>query len=127
LASLSSAVTFSQIPNPGRLNPSRVTCSNTPLSTLEEEMAQKLMHSFWPIGLPLTSTSCNYYFYRLKILQKVCSEHNGEKPYEEIIGKAVVKYSVYPKGTTVRYGQLSRNAKTIIALSLLAAAILCTA
>jgi hypothetical protein len=42
-------------------------------------------------------------------IKKVCSEHNGEKQYEEIIGTALVKYSVYPKGTIMVYVASSNN------------------
>ncbi|MGA9151851.1 MAG: hypothetical protein WBZ36_14835 [Candidatus Nitrosopolaris sp.] len=42
-------------------------------------------------------------------IEKVCSEHNGEKQYEERIGTAFVKYSVYPTGTTMVYVACSNN------------------
>ena len=93
--------------------PTGVTSSNTPLSTLQEQKAQNFLEALLLLGrtsyvprLQLQlSIDASYY----NDIQKVGSEHNGEKQFEEIIGTAVVKYSVYPNGTTMVYVACSNN------------------
>jgi hypothetical protein len=83
--------------------------SNVPLSTLEQPKAQNFLDALLLLG------GASPYIHKIQLrlsidaryyndIQKVCSEHNGEKQYEEIIGTAVVKYSLYPNGTNMVYG-----------------------
>jgi hypothetical protein len=82
--------------------------------TLEQDKAQNLLDVLLLLG------GASPYIHKLQLrlsidpryyndIQKVCSEHNGEKQYEEIIGTAVVKYSVYPNGTTMVYVACCNN------------------
>jgi hypothetical protein len=91
-----------------------VTSSKAPLSTLEQHKAQNLLDALLLLGraspnvhrLQLQSSIDPRYY---NDIQRVCSEHNGEKQHKEIIGTSVVKYSVYPNGTTMVYVACSKN------------------
>jgi hypothetical protein len=87
---------------------SEVTSSNTNSSTssnLKDHKAQNLLDALYLFGhSPL-------YIHKLQLqvslepmyyndIQKNCLKYNKAKPHQERIGKAVVKYLVYPNGIT---------------------------
>ena len=89
--------------------------SKAPLSTaLEEQKAQNLLDILFSLGRsPL-------YIHKLQLqvslepmyysdIQKNCSKYNKAKQHEEKIGKAVVKYLVYPNGKTMVFIACSNN------------------
>ncbi|MFZ0513276.1 MAG: hypothetical protein WAM14_16835 [Candidatus Nitrosopolaris sp.] len=100
--------------DPTGLTSSGLTSSNTPLSTLEQHKAQNLLDA-----LRLVCQSPPYIHklqLRLSIdtryyndIQRDSSRCNREKKHEGRIGTAVVKYSIYPNGTTMVYVACSNN------------------
>jgi hypothetical protein len=96
------------------IDPTGLTSSNTPLSTLEEQKAQNLLEALLLLG------RTSPYVHRLQLqlsidaryyndIQKDSSRYNREKQHEERICTALVKYSVYPNGTTMVYVAASKN------------------
>ena len=91
-----------------------LTSSNTPLSTLEEHKAQNLLDTL------LLLCRSPPYIHKLQLrlsidpryyndIRNESSAYDREKQYQERIGTAVVKYSVYPNGTIMVYIACSNN------------------
>jgi hypothetical protein len=96
------------------IDPTEVTSPKAPLSTLEQHKAQNLLDAL------LLLCRSPPYIHKLQLrlaidpryykdIQRDCSRYNREKHYEERIGRAVVKYSIYPNGTTMVYVACSNN------------------
>jgi hypothetical protein len=88
--------------------------SKTPLSNLEERRAQNLLDILSSFG------RCPLYIHKLHLqvalepiyytdIQKNCLKYNRAKQHEEKIGKAVVKYLVYPNGKVMVFVACSNN------------------
>jgi hypothetical protein len=92
------------------------TSSKPPLSTVvvEQDKAQNLLDILYSFG------RCPLYIHKLQLqlslepryytdIQKGSSKYNKAKQHEEKIGKAVVKYLVYPNGKTMVFVACSNN------------------
>jgi hypothetical protein len=97
-----------------QVKPTEVTSSKPPLSTLEEQKAQNLLDILFSLG------KCLLYIHKLQLqvfleptyykdIQKESSKFNKAKQHEVKIGKAIVKYLVYPNGKTMVYVASSNN------------------
>jgi hypothetical protein len=95
------------------IDPTGAISSKAPPSTLQQK-AQSLLDALLLLG------GASPYIHKLQLrlsidptyyndMQKVRSEHNGEKQHEEIIGATHVRYSAYPNGTIMVYVASSNN------------------